>query len=176
MEQTLRTSARRSRLLWFSLGLAVFLIVLDQVTKALVRSALSPGMSMWELGIVRLTYVANSGAAFGLFTNQTIILTVISLIAAGMMVVFLRHPPLRNRPGGTAIGLLLGGCIGNLIDRIRIGYVTDFIDFGPKHGYHFYTFNAADSAITIGIIVLAIALLRMGSQTTTSTPKPSDGK
>lgn len=148
-----------------SLGIAAFVVVVDQVSKLIVRSRIMP----WESvpardGVFRLTHVQNSGSAFGLFSSQTALLAVVSLIAIFGLVMALRYQPLRNFWASLALGLLLGGSIGNLIDRIRLGYVTDFIDIGVPNGWRFYTFNAADSAITAGAILMAVVLLFMGQR------------
>jgi len=147
---------------------ALVIIVVDQFSKFWIRSNLAIGESVFEVGFVRLTYVHNSGASFGLFQGQSFLLTIIALagIAALLLYAFLFHhnfPFLDNRLGRFALGLYLGGTVGNLIDRIYLGYVTDFIDF------HFWpVFNIADSAIFVGIIMLAYSLFRL-------TRKRSDG-
>ncbi|MBI2854326.1 MAG: signal peptidase II [Chloroflexi bacterium] len=174
VEQPSREAApQRRALVWFSLALAALIVLADQLSKYWIRANLHPWESMPENGFFRLTHVLNTGSAFGLFANQTAILTIISVVAVGALLFFLRHRPLRSGWGSAAIGLLLGGSIGNLIDRARLGYVTDFIDIGPEHGFRFYTFNVADSAITVGVIVLAIAVLLMERQQSRQTPPTS---
>ena len=129
-------------------------LVLDQLTKALVRGSMRLGESWPAEGFVRLTYGTNTGSAFGLFPNQTGLLIVASIIATGFLVVFYRaysppSPLLR-----LAIGLMLGGAVGNLVDRLRVGAVVDFIDVGP-----WPIFNLADSAVVVGMALLAAAML-----------------
>lgn len=126
----------------------------DQLTKALVRAYLPPGASFPADWPVRLTHVTNTGAAFGLFTNQSLVLTFVAFFAIGLIVYYYRKMPDGAWPLRVALGLQLGGAAGNLIDRLRQGYVTDFIDlrFWP-------VFNIADSAITVGAVLLAASLL-----------------
>ncbi|MDP2659768.1 MAG: signal peptidase II [Dehalococcoidia bacterium] len=176
------TKKGRRRLLYLSLGLAAFVILADQITKLLVRSRIAAWASVPEEGAFRLTHVQNSGSAFGLFPSQTVILAIASLVAIVGLVMALRYQPLRNGWANAALGLLLGGSIGNLVDRLRLGYVTDFIDIGQPHGWRFYTFNIADSAITVGSILMAITILLLGRHATQEAtppetpPDPVEGK
>jgi len=126
----------------------------DQLTKALVRTYLPPGASFPADWPVRLTHVTNTGAAFGLLTNQSLLLTFVAFFAIGLIIYYYRKAPDGAWPLRAALGLQLGGAVGNLIDRLRQGYVTDFIDlrFWP-------VFNLADSAITVGAVLLAVSLL-----------------
>ena len=146
--------------------LAGFLIVFaDQLTKAWIRSNLVVGQSLFDIGFFRITHISNTGAAFGLFKDQTFILTIIAFIgiAAIISCAVLAHrylPFVDNMLGKTALGLLLGGTVGNLTDRIRFGYVTDFLDFKV-----WPTFNVADSAVTIGIIIFAYIILGVARTT-----------
>ena len=112
------------------------------------------------MGFFRITHVHNTGAAFGLFQGHSFTLTIVA--SAGIAVILLcalflyrRFPILDSMPSRLALGLILGGTIGNLIDRLRFGYVTDFIDIGI-----WPTFNIADSAITVGAILFAYSSLR----------------
>lgn len=139
-----------------------FLIVLnDQLSKAWIRINLRIGQSLFDIGFFRITYVSNTGAAFGLFPDQTFALTIIAFFGVAIIVLgaLLGHrylPFLNSMLGKVALGLVLGGTVGNLIDRLRFGYVTDFIDFKV-----WPTFNIADSAVTIGIIIFAYSILRI---------------
>jgi len=122
----------------------------DQITKALVVRTLAPGESHPLLpSIVSLTHVQNTGAAFGLFKGQQIVFIVLSLIVIGWLLWELRaqHPLAPMVRWGSA--LMLGGAAGNVIDRLRLGYVTDFLDF-----HVWPVFNIGDSAITIGVGLL----------------------
>jgi signal peptidase II len=143
-------SPRTKRLLFW--GTALGVIVFDQITKAIVRTGLDRGESWpdadWPL---RLRYVTNTGAAFGILQDQTTFLIVTAVIGLAAIYLYYRYPPFDHAIGPVAIGLMLGGALGNLIDRIRVGRVTDFVDVG-----WFPAFNVADSSITIGIAILLI--------------------
>jgi len=148
---------KRGAELW-SAAIAVGILLLDQVTKALVVQYL-PAQVSWNpfpfLGrLVTLTHVRNTGAAFGLLSGQSSLLTVIAVGVMVMILLLFRQLPHQRRLIQLSLGLQLGGAAGNLIDRLRVGYVIDFIDF------HFWpVFNVADSAIVIGVIILAYYLL-----------------
>ncbi len=138
---------------------ALLLVAADQLSKLWIRSNLAIGESLFEVGFFRLTYVRNSGAAFGLFQGQSLLLTIVALVgvAALLLYAFFFHhkfPFLDNRLGKLALGLVLGGTVGNLSDRIHFGYITDFIDFN-----FWPVFNIADSAIVVGTMILAYSLI-----------------
>ena len=140
---------------------ALLVVLVDQLSKLWIRSNLAIGESLFEVGFFRLTYVHNSGAAFGLFQGQSFLLAIIALVIVAALLLYTlffhhRLPFSDNRLGRLAIGLVLGGATGNLIDRVHIGYVTDFIDFG-----FWPAFNVADSAIVVGTIILAYSLIRL---------------
>jgi signal peptidase II len=143
-------------------------LVLDQVTKGWVHKSLVLHQSIEILpNFAHLTYIRNTGAAFGFFAGaqsgwRMVFFISISLIAIGAILVLLKNLP-PNRKGQIAsLSLVLGGALGNLIDRIRLGEVIDFIDLHWTH-YHWPAFNIADSAITIGVLLLLILLSRKGS-------------
>ncbi|MGB2813821.1 MAG: signal peptidase II [Dehalococcoidales bacterium] len=158
MRKEKRTLARWRYLVFFFV--ALFVIVADQLSKAWIRSSLPEGHTMLRLGFFRITHVHNTGAAFGLFPDQSLVLTIFALIASAVILFFVVYG-YRYYPwlGSTAItlvlGMVLGGTVGNLVDRFRFGYVTDFIDFG-----YWPVFNIADSAVTIGVILFVLLLLR----------------
>ena len=138
---------------------ALLVVAADQLSKLWIRSNLATGESLPETGLFRLTYVHNTGAAFGLFPDQSFLLTIVALIGIVVLLFFAlfiyrRFPFLDSRLGKLALGLVLGGTVGNLIDRLRFGYVTDFIDIGI-----WPAFNIADSAIVVGVILFAYSLL-----------------
>ena len=122
---------------------------LDQVTKALVRANLFLGESTPRDGLLRITHTSNTGSAFGLFPDQTMFLIIASLVAIGVLLFVYKKQPFSGFPLRLSLGMQLGGAAGNLFDRVRVGYVTDFIDIGP-----WPVFNIADSAIVIGILIL----------------------
>ena len=139
--------------------IALLVITIDQLSKIWIRSNLAYGQSLPATGFFRLTHIHNTGAAFGLLPEQKILLIIAALIGTAVILVlaffFSPHFPfLDNRLGKLSLGLLLGGTIGNLIDRVRFGYVTDFIDLSI-----WPAFNVADSAITIGVILIAYSIL-----------------
>jgi len=139
---------------------ALLIVAADQLSKIWIRANLAIEQSLFEVGFFRLTHVHNTGAAFGLFRGQSFPLTIVALVGIAVILLYAllvyRHSPyLGNMPSRVALGLVLGGTVGNLIDRLRFGYVTDFIDFG-----FWPAFNIADSAITVGVIIFAYSLLR----------------
>ena len=157
-----KASELRSEWRWNVLFFLIVLLVVaaDQLSKIWIRSNLLVGQSLFEAGFFRITYVHNTGAAFGLFQGQSFLLTIVALVGITALLVYAivfyrRFPLLDNRLGRSPLGLVLGGAVGNLIDRLRFGYVTDFIDVGL-----WPAFNLADSAITVGVILLAYSFLR----------------
>ena len=137
---------------------ALLLVTADQISKLWVRSY-SQGQLIFEAGIFRIINVHNTGAAFGLFQDQTFALTIVGFIGIALIILFVfliprRFPFLDTKLSRLALGLVLGGTIGNLVDRLRFRYVTDFLDIGI-----WPTFNIADSAVTVGVILFAYFLL-----------------
>ncbi len=150
-------AGRRRWPLFIALAATVF--VADQVSKALVTGSLTPGQSVDVIGeTVRIVFGQNSGALFGLFKDNAAMFGLVSIAVVGLIVVY------HARAAGTlyltvTLGLLLGGAIGNMLDRLRLGYVVDFVDVGIG-SLRFYTFNVADSAISLAILLLFIAAIR----------------
>jgi len=150
---------------FFLTGLLI--VTADWLSKLWIRSNLFVGQSLPEAGFFRLTHVHNTGAAFGLFQGQSFPLTIVALVGIAVLLVYAlfiyrRFPFLDKVLGISALGLVLGGTVGNLIDRLRFGYVIDFISVGI-----WPAFNIADSAIVVGVILLAYSLLplaRAGKQ------------
>lgn len=141
---------------------AIFAVIIDQVSKAVVRSFLPVGRSVEVIpGWFSLRLVENPGAAFGALGSWPPILILIGL-AAIVAIVGMRKERSKSRELAIALGLLLGGAVGNLIDRLISGHVTDFLDFGVTFGGEFHswpTFNLADVAITAGVLLLAYHIL-----------------
>ena len=140
---------------------ALLIVIADQLSKLWIRSNLGIGESLFEVRFFRLTHVYNTGAAFGLFQGQTFILTIIASVGVAALllyILFFHHkcPFVGDRLGKLALGLVLGGTLGNLIDRINLGHVTDFINFNV-----WPAFNIADSAIVVGSIILAYSLMSL---------------
>lgn len=149
--------AARERARWpIFLGLAAVVFVLDQLTKTWLVSFLAPGERVEVLGdYLRLVHSQNSGALFGLFRDQAIVFAIVSVGVVGAIVWFHRTSG-RNTLLSVALGLLLGGALGNMADRFRLGYVVDFVDLGIG-GFRWYTFNVADSAISGAILLLLVS-------------------
>jgi len=135
-------------------ALGVLVVALDQVTKAVVEANLVPGEQVDLLGPLSLTLSHNRGVAFGLAGGgggALVALTLLALVVVGVL--FARNP---TRPGiWVAMGLLAGGAVGNLVDRVRQGEVTDFVSVGA-----WPAFNLADAAITVGVVLLVLGHMR----------------
>jgi signal peptidase II len=139
-------------------ALCALVVVLDQAAKAAIEANVVPGEKVDVLGPLSLTLAHNDGVAFGLASGGGVALvglTIAALVFVGVL--FARNP---NRPGmWVAIGLLAGGALGNLIDRVRVGEVTDYLDV-----LSWPPFNLADVAITLGVFVLALSYLAEGER------------
>lgn len=135
-------------------ALGAIVIAADQIAKAAIEANLVPGEDVDVLGPLGLTLSHNRGVAFGLAGGAGAPLILVTLVALGVVAyLFARNP---TRPGmWVATGLVAGGAIGNLADRVRVGYVTDFIDL-PS----WPPFNLADTAITAGVLLLVFLFLR----------------
>lgn len=140
---------------WTWAGILCLLVVaFDQAVKAIVESALVPGEQVDLLGPVGLTLAHNSGVAFGLASGGDAALIAFALLALAVVGFILARDP--ARPGlWVAAGLVAGGAIGNLIDRVRTGVVTDYVEIGS-----WPPFNIADVAITVGVLAFALVFLR----------------
>ena len=150
-------TARRRWPLFIALALTV--VVADQVSKALVTRSLAPGQSVDVVGdLVRIVFGQNSGALFGLFKDNAAMFGIVSLVVVGLIVAYHARSAASLYLTIT-LGFLLGGAIGNMLDRLRLGYVVDFVDVGLGTT-RFYTFNVADSAISLAILLLFVAALR----------------
>lgn len=134
---------------------ALAIILIDQASKFAVMNRLPFGSSVPALdGIVYLTVVSNRGGAFGLFQSWAGMLTMITIAVCAAIIVLVRRKVALPPFAGIALALQLGGAVGNLIDRVRFHYVVDFIDLRV-----WPVFNVADSAITIGIVLIAYYLI-----------------
>ena len=129
-------------------------VVADQVTKHVVASNLRLGEGLHVVGPFSIRHVENSGIAFGLFSNATAAVIVVTAIAVAWMLVYFARSGARHPVLPVALGLVIGGSVSNLADRIRLGFVTDFLDFR-----YWPAFNLADSFIVIGVGILLAALL-----------------
>jgi signal peptidase II len=138
---------------------ASLVIFTDQLSKFWVRSNILLGESLPETGFFRLTHLHNTGATFGLFQGQSLMLIIIAIIGVCFLLylvlfMYRRFPLLNTVLVKLSLGLILGGTVGNLIDRLSSGYVTDFIAIGI-----WPPFNIADSAVVVGAILLAYLLI-----------------
>jgi signal peptidase II len=136
------------------LAVAFAAVVADQVTKQIVVSQLELGESVNVLGPLEIRHVTNPGIAFGLFSNWATAVTLLTALAVGWMLFYFARSGARHPVLPVALGLLVGGSIANLVDRLRLGHVTDFLDlrFWPA-------FNLADSFIVVGVTILLAALI-----------------
>ncbi|HLD14200.1 MAG TPA: signal peptidase II [Burkholderiales bacterium] len=145
------------------LWLAVTVLLLDQATKQLALAQLVLHEPVALLPFLNLTLVYNKGAAFGFLSSasgwQNAFFIVVALAACGVILYLLRQT--RERLFAVALMLVLGGAIGNLVDRLIYGYVVDFVDVYYQ-SWHWPAFNIADSAITIGAILIALDAIRVG--------------
>lgn len=152
----LQRPAWRHRL--FLLAVALAAIGADQLTKIAVERALPLNASWTPLeGIApffRFTHVSNTGAAFGLFPTGSLLFAVVALVVGAIILVYNFRLPAGNLLLRLALGLQLGGALGNLADRLRLGHVTDFLDFGP-----WPVFNLADVSIVGGVLLLGLLTL-----------------
>ena len=139
-------------------GIVLLIIGLDQWSKALVRDQIGLGNEIYPISFLapffRFTYIKNTGAAFGIFQNANTPLLILSILIS--LVVLWLYFKAEEEPWifRISLAMMLGGAIGNMIDRIRFGFVTDFIAVG-----RFPVFNIADSAVTVGVAILLIAML-----------------
>jgi len=140
---------------WVSLGLvAVAALCADQLTKAIVTNRLDFGDEVHVIGPFSIHHVTNSGIAFGLFARATPIVILLTSIAVAWMLYFFARSGSRHPVLPVALGLVIGGSVSNLIDRVRLGHVTDFIDLK-----YWPAFNLADSFIVVGVAILLLALV-----------------
>lgn len=146
-----RASRWQKDLVFFTIAATV--VALDQFTKWLVRDHLAlyeqwPDHAFLHM---RIIHVVNSGAAFGILQGQTPFLIITSLFGLAAIALYYVYPPMDHGLIRVALGMQLGGAVGNLVDRVRVGQVTDFVDVG-----RFPTFNVADSSITVSIIAVLL--------------------
>jgi len=153
---------RRRDVLFF--GVAIVVLVADQLSKSWVRQNLALGVPWdlvsWLRPVLSVTYVTNTGAAFGLFPQFGWVYTVIALVVAATILTFYHKLGESSWPVTVSLGLMLGGALGNnVIDRLWHGRVTDFIDLNFWPLQEWPVFNVADSSLVVGICVMAVLLL-----------------
>jgi len=149
------------KFIYFLIILSVF--VIDQATKIITSQTVSPYTHVSVIpGFFNLTHIHNRGAIFGFFSRSggpfvSILLTIASLAALGFVIYYFLKTPSTEKMMKISLSLILGGALGNLVDRVFKGYVVDFADFYIRQ-WHWPAFNVADSAIVVGIGILACAL------------------
>ncbi|MCY4618156.1 MAG: signal peptidase II [Chloroflexi bacterium] len=136
------------------IALASLVIIFDQITKVILRETLELGDREWLAEFFAFSHIANDGGAFGFFGGQNTVLAISAVVAIGVVAIYYFFPPLDHWLIRSGLALILGGAIGNLLDRIYQGHVTDFIDF-----IHFPAFNVADAAINVGVAAIVIAII-----------------
>jgi len=140
---------------------AVAVVVGDQLSKSWIRSNLALGEVSPEGEFLFFTHIRNTGATFGIFRDYTLALTIVAFVGVGVVLFYAfyltrRYPFLNNLMSKSALGMVLGGAIGNLIDRVSLGYITDFVGVGSWPPY-----NVADAFITAGVITFVGSLFRI---------------
>ncbi len=144
-------------------SVAIFIAITDQITKSLIISNIDLGDMTPDEGAFRLAYSTNDGSIFGLGINSTLLLVMAPLIILAILGLFFYYLPSASRFTRIGIGLLLGGAVGNLIDRVRFGEVTDFLyvnlGFWPLDPWP--SFNVADASLTTGIFILVFYFFKM---------------
>jgi signal peptidase II len=150
--------------------IAAAVIGLDQLTKWLVRDNLAL-FEQWPRDAflhMRIIHVVNSGAAFGILQGQTPFLIVTSILGLAAIALYYVYPPMDHGLIRVALGMQLGGAVGNLIDRVRVGEVTDFIDVG-----RFPTFNVADASISVSIAAVLLFFAMQEADAAKKQPDPA---
>lgn len=152
----------RSGLPW-GVAVAGLVLVIDQLTKWLALTALQPYQPEPLLPVLNLTLAFNTGAAFSFLADgggwQRWLLSAVAVAVGVYLLIWLRGLEARRRLEVSGLGLILGGAVGNLVDRLRLGGVIDFIDVHVG-GWHWPAFNVADSAITLGVVAVLITAWR----------------
>lgn len=154
------------------LGVAAIVVAVDQLTKSIIRARLAEGETWEPFGeLLRISHVENSGAAFGILQGAGAFLAITAIIGTAAIVAYLFFAPIASRWFGVALSLVLGGAVGNLVDRLARGTVTDFID--PTH---YPSFNIADSCIVVGVCVLLYLTYTEGSDPPSHAPTHEDAR
>ncbi|MGD8770806.1 MAG: signal peptidase II [Desulfobacterales bacterium] len=145
-------------------AIAGLIVIFDQITKAVIRNTLTLYHSITVIpGFFNITHILNPGGAFGFMANKSpflrnLLFILLSSLAICLIFYFYKNTPKKYSLLSTCFALILGGALGNLIDRIRFGKVVDFLDFYIA-SYHWPAFNVADSAITVGITIYVFHLV-----------------
>jgi signal peptidase II len=161
-------------------GLAILWLVpvalfLDQVTKWIVVQTLTLHSPVPVFGdFLRLTFIHNRGAAFGLTMGGPAVHTVVALGALGVLAWLFHSLPIQARLQRGALAMVLGGALGNIVDRIRLHEVIDFIDVGLSEAWRWPVFNVADSFVTVGVLLLAVTYSRQKEPAEETSPTAAD--
>lgn len=153
---------------------ATTIVVLDQLSKLWVRTQLEYGEAWapwdWLLPYARLIHVQNTGAAFGMLQGMNAVFTILAIVVSCVIIYYFPHVPREDWLLRLALALQLGGAVGNLVDRVTEGYVTDFVSVG-----RFPVFNVADASISIGVALLILAMwLKEREQKSHQAPPSSE--
>jgi signal peptidase II len=142
--------------------IAAVTVALDQATKLAIEQWVPLGATRYVIrGFFNIVHVGNTGAAWSILQGNNLLLAIISALTLVLLVWFRRSFPLHRPVVRWALGLISGGIVGNLIDRLRVGHVVDFLDF-YRGAWHWPAFNVADSAICVGVGLYIIATWRDG--------------
>jgi signal peptidase II len=157
MEKSHRPRSNRRDVVFAAVALLV--VLADQLCKAWLQSRLALGQTLFDAGFFQIIHIRNTGAAFGSFQDYTsaiIIIVFIEILVLLLIVFFLRHRLsfIDSMPVRIGLGLIMGGAIGNQIDRLRLGYVTDFLDLKV-----WPAFNVADASAVVGSIMVAFTII-----------------
>lgn len=138
--------------------IAGLIILFDQITKSYVRANFTPYVEMWApwdwmLPYARIVHVHNTGVAFGMMQGMNVVFATLAVIVSLAIIYYFSHVPAEDWTLRLAMAMQLGGAVGNLIDRLTVGHVTDFVSVG-----NFPVFNVADSSISIGVVVLVLGV------------------
>jgi signal peptidase II len=161
------------------LSIATLTLIADRVSKTIIADKLALNQP-WHppipflRSVFSLTYTTNTGAAFGLFPEQGALFIIIAFVVIAAIIFYYRHLPDGHNLARVALGLQLGGALGNLIDRLRQGYVVDFIDLNFWPLQNWPVFNLADSAIVVGVGLLALTMLLEDIEDQDAEPESSE--
>ncbi len=168
---------RRKSLLFF-LGISLLIVLADQISKILIQSNLAENQTVSVIGnFLNFHFIYNEGGAMGTSIGPSWLYTILTLFALGLIIRYFTSPESDGAFSKYSLAVILGGAIGNLIDRLRMGKVIDFIDIDIPdiqflHIYRWFTFNIADAAITIGLILFASSILFQKKQPTAGAQLP----
>lgn len=152
---------------WLSYGtplfLALLVVLVDQISKILVRENLAEGESVPQEGFFRITHLTNNGIIFGLDAPQVLSLILPLTVVLVAIVLYFRYGPFDGLLVNWAVAFFIGGSLGNLLDRIIFGHVTDFVDVRLWNDFHWPAFNLADAAILLGAVLFIVFVFRLRS-------------